>query len=84
VTKSNYKDVEDLEVYKKMMIRYIRNKIESVNCARGEAAETIHHLFMAKLKGYITEKVSMRSARKLLKATALIWTCSKTLSAHRT
>jgi 23S rRNA-intervening sequence protein len=24
---------------------------------KGEAAETIHHLFMAKLKGYITEKV---------------------------
>jgi len=34
-----------------MMIRYIRNKIEGVNRARGEAAETIDHLFMAKLKG---------------------------------
>jgi len=39
------------------MIRYIRNKVQGVNRARGEAAETIHHLFMAKLKGYITEKV---------------------------
>jgi four helix bundle protein len=37
--------------------RHIRNKIEGVNRARGEAAETIHHLFIAKLKGYITEKV---------------------------
>ena len=37
--------------------RHIRNKIEGVNRARGEAAETIHHLFMAKLKGYIMEKV---------------------------
>ena len=37
--------------------RHIRNKIEGVNRARGEAAETIHHLFMAKLKGYITEKL---------------------------
>jgi four helix bundle protein len=37
--------------------RHIRNKIEGVNRARGEAAETIHHLFMARLKGYITEKV---------------------------
>jgi four helix bundle protein len=36
--------------------RHIRNKIEGVNRARGEAAETIHHLFMAKLKGYTTEK----------------------------
>jgi four helix bundle protein len=35
--------------------RHIRNKIEGVNRSRGEAAETIHHLFMAKLKGYITE-----------------------------
>ena len=37
--------------------RHIRNKIEGVNRGRGEAAETIHHLFVAKLKGYITEKV---------------------------
>jgi len=35
--------------------RHIRNKIEGVNRSRGEAAETIHHLYMAKLKGYITE-----------------------------
>ena len=35
--------------------RHIRNKIEGVNRARGESAETIHHLFMAKLKGYITK-----------------------------
>jgi four helix bundle protein len=37
--------------------RHIRNKFEGVNRSRGEAGETIHHLFMAKLKGYITEKV---------------------------
>jgi four helix bundle protein len=36
--------------------RHVRNKIEGTNRARGEAAETVHHLFMAKLKGYITEK----------------------------
>ena len=36
--------------------RHIRNKIEGVNRSRGEAGETIHHLFMAKLKGYITDK----------------------------
>jgi four helix bundle protein len=35
--------------------RHIRNKIDGVNRSRGEAAETIHHLFMAKLKGYLTE-----------------------------
>jgi four helix bundle protein len=36
--------------------RHVRNKIEGVNRSRGEAAETIHHLFMAKLKGYLPEK----------------------------
>ena len=37
--------------------RHIRNKIEGVNRSRGEAAETIHHLHMAKLKVYITENI---------------------------
>lgn len=37
--------------------RHVRNKIEGVNRSRGEAAETIHHLFMAQLKGYITQEV---------------------------
>lgn len=34
--------------------RHVRNKVEGVNRSRGEAAETIHHLFMARLKNYIT------------------------------
>jgi four helix bundle protein len=33
--------------------RHVRNKIEGVNRARGEALETVHHLFIARLKGYI-------------------------------
>ena len=37
--------------------RHIRNKIEGVNRSRAEAGETIHHLFMAKLKEYISEEV---------------------------
>ncbi|MGH9428650.1 MAG: four helix bundle protein, partial [Terriglobia bacterium] len=37
--------------------RHVRNKIEGVNRSRGEAAETIHHLFMAKEKGYIKVEV---------------------------
>lgn len=32
--------------------RHIRNKVEGVNRSRGEAAETVHHLYMAHLKGY--------------------------------
>ena len=37
--------------------RHVRNKIEGVNRSRGEAAETIHHLFMAREKGYIVSGV---------------------------
>jgi four helix bundle protein len=37
--------------------RHVRNKIEGVNRSRGEAAETIHHLFMARKKAYITAEV---------------------------
>ena len=32
--------------------RHVRNKIEGTNRSRGEAAETVHHLYMAHLKGY--------------------------------
>jgi len=34
--------------------RHVRNKIEGVNRSRAEAAETVHHLFIANRKGYIT------------------------------
>jgi four helix bundle protein len=37
--------------------RHVRNKIEGVNRSRGEAAETVHHLFMARQKRYITTEV---------------------------
>jgi four helix bundle protein len=39
--------------------RHVRNKIEGVNRSRGEAAETVHHLYIAQLRGYETE--TMRS-----------------------
>ncbi len=37
--------------------RHVRNKIEGVNRSRGEAAETVHHLYMACLKGYETATI---------------------------
>lgn len=37
--------------------RHIRNKIEGVNRARGEALEALHHLFIASLKGYLDENI---------------------------
>jgi four helix bundle protein len=33
--------------------RHLRNKIEGVNRARAESAETIHHLHIAHRKGYL-------------------------------
>ena len=36
--------------------RHVRNKIEGVNRARGEALETVHHLYMGHLKSYIDEQ----------------------------
>ena len=37
--------------------RHIRNKIEGVNRSRGEALETVHHLYMAHLKSYIDRQI---------------------------
>ncbi len=34
--------------------RHVRNKIEGINRSRGESAETVHHFYMAYLKGYET------------------------------
>ena len=36
--------------------RHLRNKIEGVNRSRGESLETVHHLFVAQLKGYVTHE----------------------------
>src|SRR5215217_1682218 len=36
--------------------RHVRNKIEGVNRARTEAMETVHHLYVAELKGYISKQ----------------------------
>ena len=36
--------------------RHIRNKIEGVNRSRGEVLETVHHLYVGKLKGYIDDR----------------------------
>src|SRR5258705_497430 len=33
--------------------RHVRNRIEGVNRSRGEGLETVHHLYIAQIKGYI-------------------------------
>ncbi len=46
--------------------RHVMNKIQGVNLSRGEAGETIHHLYMAMLKKYLTEDkyLSLKSRYK--------------------
>jgi four helix bundle protein len=36
--------------------RHVKNRIEGVNRARGEAGETIHHLYIASCKGYVSSE----------------------------
>ena len=44
--------------------RHVRNKIEGVNRARGEALETVHHLFVAHLKKYETAQTYASSRER--------------------
>ena len=37
--------------------RHVRNKIEGVNRSRGEALETVHHLYIALRKRYIADEL---------------------------
>jgi four helix bundle protein len=37
--------------------RHVRNRIEGVNLSRSEASETIHHLYIANLKGYVAAAI---------------------------
>src|SRR5437016_3888819 len=39
--------------------RHLRNKIDGINRSRGEALETVHHLFVAMLKGYETQETCL-------------------------
>ncbi|MGD8523296.1 MAG: four helix bundle protein [Desulfobacterales bacterium] len=59
--------------------RHIRNKIEAVNRNRAEANETIHHLFMAKLKGYMTEQVYLEFRSRYKECIRMLNGLEKTL-----
>ena len=59
--------------------RHIRNKIEGVNRSRAEAGETIHHLFMAKLKGYISEEVYLEFRSRYKECIRMLNGLEKTL-----
>ena len=59
--------------------RHIRNKVEGVNRSRGESNETIHHLFMAKLKGYINEHVYQEFRKRYKECIRMLNGLEKTL-----
>jgi four helix bundle protein len=59
--------------------RHVRNKIEGANRSRGEALETVHHLFVAQMKGYITEEVFNTYRERYLECVRMINGLEKTL-----
>src|SRR5690348_11329022 len=59
--------------------RHVRNKIEGVNRARGEALETVHHLYIATLKGYITEQQLSHFRERYLECVRMLNGLERTL-----
>jgi four helix bundle protein len=59
--------------------RHIRNKIEGVNRSRGEALETIHHLYIAKLKAYIDDRQYNAYRSRYLECVRMLNGLEKTL-----
>jgi four helix bundle protein len=59
--------------------RHVRNKIEGVNRARGEALETVHHLYIAMLKGYLTEEDYSRFRERYLECVRMLNGLERTL-----
>jgi four helix bundle protein len=59
--------------------RHVKNKIEGVNRARGEALETIHHLYIAHLKGFITLAIYENFRGRYLECVRMLNGIEKTL-----
>ena len=62
--------------------RHIRNKIEGVNRSRGEAGETILHLFIAKLKSYIEPSVYSSYQSRYKECIRMLNSLEKSLEKH--
>ncbi len=62
--------------------RHLRNKIEGVNRSRGEAAETIHHLFVARLKDYISDDVYASYRERYKECIRMLNGLEKSLERH--
>ncbi len=59
--------------------RHVRNKIEGVNRSRGEAGETIHHLYMALLKKYMTQSTFQEYRERYQECVRMLNGLEKTL-----
>ncbi len=59
--------------------RHLRNKIEGVNRARGETLETIHHLHIAQLKGYVTGELYEHYRERYLECVRMLSGLERTL-----
>ena len=62
--------------------RHLRNKIEGVNRSRGEVGETIHHLYMARLKGYMNDEVYRRYRGRYKECIRMLNGLEKSLERH--
>ena len=52
--------------------RHVRNKVEGVNRARGEALETVHHLYVTHRKKYLTLKLYEALRRRYLECVRML------------
>ena len=59
--------------------RHVRNKIEGVNRSRGEAGETVHHLYMALLKKYISQNTFQQYRQRCQECVRMLNGLEKTL-----
>ena len=59
--------------------RHVRNKIEGVNRSRGEAGETVRHLYMALLKKYLSQDTFQRYRTRYQECVRMLNGLEKTL-----
>jgi four helix bundle protein len=62
--------------------RHVRNKIEGVNRSRGEALETVHHLYISGLKRYITQAEYEHYRERYAECVRMLNGMEKTLERH--
>jgi four helix bundle protein len=62
--------------------RHVRNKIEGVNRARGEALETVHHLYVASLKGYVSKPTYENVRERYMEYVRMLNGLERTLEQH--